>query len=225
MKITMPNNDVVEFPDDMPKDQIRSMIEKKFPHAGNTRGGDLARGLLHGAEGSLGGEPPPEGASGWRQTGEAIGGMIPPAVIGIAAPEALAGKVLFGAGTGALQPAKDWKERLENTAIGGGTALGGGGIGNYLARHRSALNQLANEAIGSIAGASHLGPWGGLGGLYAGRNVGHLLQNLTGGRGLADLLASAARNPGLAAYLGIKASPYASEAGQFVGQELGKPSE
>lgn len=223
--VTMPNGDVVGFPDEMPDDQIKGMIQKKFPDAGNTRGGDLARGLGHGIVSGLGmGQGAPEGSSGWRQTGEAIGEAIPG--IGLSfTPLGRASKTTAGAVTGALQPAKDWKERAENAAIGGGSALIGQGAASYIAKHRTALNALANEAIGSVFGASHLGPWGGLGGLYAGRNVGHLLQNLTGGRGLSDLIRAAANNPGLAAYLGIKASPYASEAGQFVGQELGQPSE
>lgn len=33
MNVTMPNGDVVAFPDDMPKGQIASLIEKKFPNA------------------------------------------------------------------------------------------------------------------------------------------------------------------------------------------------
>lgn len=32
--VRMPNGDVVSFPDDMPREQIRSMIETKFPNAG-----------------------------------------------------------------------------------------------------------------------------------------------------------------------------------------------
>jgi hypothetical protein len=46
-----------------------------------------------------------------------------------------------------------------------------------------------------------------------------------GGRGLGDLVAAIGRNPGLAAYLGIKASPYAQQAGQWAGEQLGKPSQ
>lgn len=37
--VTMPNGDVVAFPDDMPKTEIRALIEKKFP--------DAARQALH----------------------------------------------------------------------------------------------------------------------------------------------------------------------------------
>ena len=33
MDVEMPNGDIVEFPDDMPKEQIRAMILKKFPDA------------------------------------------------------------------------------------------------------------------------------------------------------------------------------------------------
>src|SRR6478752_3772645 len=32
--VAMPNGDQVQFPDDMPKDQIRSLILSKFPDAG-----------------------------------------------------------------------------------------------------------------------------------------------------------------------------------------------
>lgn len=217
----------VEGPEGATPEQAYEILKKQLAaESGNTRGGDLARGLAHGVASGLGmASGAPEGSSGWRQTGETIGEMAPGVIAGVVAPETKLIQGGVGAVTGALQPAQSLTERGENALIGGGSALVGGQAGKYIAAHRGALNKLANEAIGSIAGFSHLGPWGGLGGLWAGRNVGGLLQNLTGGRGLADLVAAAAKNPGLAAYLGIKASPYAEQAGQFVGQELGKPSE
>src|SRR4051812_28198133 len=36
--VAMPNRDNVEFPDDMPREQIRDMILKKFPDAAATAG-------------------------------------------------------------------------------------------------------------------------------------------------------------------------------------------
>ena len=38
MDVEMPNGDIVEFPDDMPKEQIRAMILKKFPDAARSAG-------------------------------------------------------------------------------------------------------------------------------------------------------------------------------------------
>jgi len=34
--VTMPNGDLVSFPDDVPADQIRSLILQKFPDAAKT---------------------------------------------------------------------------------------------------------------------------------------------------------------------------------------------
>jgi hypothetical protein len=133
-------------------------------------------------------------------------------------------KGLVGTGVGAMQPAGSMTERMENAAIGGGSALTGGLIGKMPQGAKTALDRLAEMGIGYATGR-HLGEWGPYAGMFAGRVVGREAERLFGGRGLADLVAAIGRNPGLAAYLGIKASPYAEQAGQYVGQQLGKPSQ
>lgn len=217
----------VEGPEGYTQEQayrdLQGQLASQGQSLGPTRGGDLLRGLIHGAEGSLGGESPPPDMSNWRKAGETIGGVIPPVAAGFIPGGPLV-KTGVGAATGALQPAKDWKERMENTAIGAGSAWGGGLIGKMPQRAKTALDTLAEMGIGSLLGHKTGVPWGGYGGLFAGPYVGRQLEKIFGG-GLGDLIAAAARNPGLAAYLGIKASPYAEQAGQIVGQELGKPSE
>jgi hypothetical protein len=224
MQIKMPNGDMVEFPDDMPKDQIQSMIQKKFPDAGGTRGGDLARGLLHGATMGQVGEAPPENASGWRKAGEEIGDVGTSFATGLI-PGGMVAKGVIGAGLGAARPANSWTERAENAAIGGGSALTGGLIGKIPVGVRTALDRIAEMGIGSAVGYSHLGPWGGMGGLWAGKEIGRQIEHMTGGRGLADIVAAIANNPGLASYIGYKASPAIKQAGEYGRQELGKPSQ
>ena len=223
-QIKMPNGDMVQFPDDMPKDQIQRMIEQKFPDAGNTRGGDLARGLLHGATMGQMGQEPSKDASGWRKAGEEIGDVGTSMAAGMI-PGGMVAKGAIGAGLGAARPANSWTERAENAAIGGGSALTGGLIGKIPQGVRTALDRIAEMGIGSAVGYSHLGPWGGMGGLWAGKEIGRQIEHMTGGRGLADIAAAIANNPGLASYIGYKAAPGINAAGNFVGQELGKPSQ
>lgn len=218
----------VEGPEGSTAEQAYGILRQQLAgQSGATRGGDLARGLAHGVASGLGmsgmvGDAPAD-ASGWRTTGENIGQAIPPIAAGFI-PGGAAVKTAIGTTMGALQPAGSLTERAENAAIGAGSAWGAGKIAKMGPRVKTALDRLSEMGIGSYFGASHLGPWGGLGGLYAGREIGRHLESIFGG-GLGDLVAFAARNPGLAAYLGIKASPYAEQAGQFVGQQLGKPSE
>ena len=215
----------VEGPEGATQEQAYGILQKQLAaQSGNTRGGDLARGLLHGATMGLAGEAPPENASSWRTAGENIGDVGTSAAAGLI-PGGPIVKGLVGAGVGAMQPADSWTGRAENAAIGGGSALTGGVIGKMPRSVKTALDHLAEMGLGAATGYSHLGPWGGIGGLYAGRAIGHQIEKMTGGRGLADLVAAIARNPGLAAYLGVKAAPDAEKAGAFVGQELGKPSQ
>lgn len=215
----------VEGPEGATQEQAYGILQKQLAaQSGNTRGGDLARGLLHGATMGLAGDAPPENASGWRTAGENIGGVGTSAAAGMI-PGGLAVKGLVGAGVGAMQPADSWTGRAENAAIGGGSALTGGVIGKMPQSVKTALDHLAEMGLGGMIGHSYLGPWGSLGGMYAGHNIGSQIGRMTGGRGLADLVAAVARNPGLASYLGIKASPYAEKAGEYVGQQLGKPSQ
>jgi hypothetical protein len=218
----MPNGDVVRFPDDMPPDQIKELITKKFPDAGNTRGGDLARGLLHGASMGMAGEAPPPDASKWRTAGEEIGDIGTSTAAGFI-PGGMAVKGLVGAGIGGMQPAGSTTERLKNAAIGGGSALTGGLIGKMPQGVKTALDHLAEMGIGAAVG-HRLAPWGGFGGLWAGPMIGRQVSKLTGGWGLADIAAAVANNPGLASYIGVKSAPDIEKAGSFVGEELGKTS-
>lgn len=219
----------VEGPEGYTQEQAYKDLQGKLASegtsAGPTIGGDIARGLGHGLLSGMGmGQGAPEGSSTTRQISEGVGETVPGFVAGM-----IPGGAMFKAGvggvTGAMQPAKDWTERAKNTAVGAGSGLVGQGIGKYIAAHSGELNKLANEAIGSALGFQKLGSWGGLGGVWLGRNVGHSLQSLTGGRGLADLVAAIARNPGLAAQLGIKASPYLDEGAGAIRDYLGKPSQ
>jgi hypothetical protein len=216
----------VEGPEGATQEQAYGILQKQLAaESGNTRGGDLARGLLHGATMGLAGDAPPEGASGWRQTGETIGNLGTSAAAGFI-PGGMAVKGLVGTGVGAMQPAGSMTERLENAAIGGGSALTGGLIGKMPKGAKTALDRLAEMGIGFSAGRHlGLGEWGPFAGLYAGRMIGREAERMFGGRGLGDLVAAIGRNPGLAAYLGIKASPYAQQAGQWAGEQLGKPSQ
>jgi hypothetical protein len=216
----------VEGPEGATQEQAYGILQKQLAaESGNTRGGDLARGLLHGATMGLAGDAPPEGASGWRQTGETIGNLGTSAAAGFI-PGGMAVKGLVGTGVGAMQPAGSMTERLENAAIGGGSALTGGLIGKMPKGAKTALDRLAEMGIGFSAGRHlGLGEWGPFAGLYAGRMIGREAERMFGGRGLGDLVAAIGRNPGLAAYLGIKSSPYAQQAGQWAGEQLGKPSQ
>jgi hypothetical protein len=216
----------VEGPEGATQEQAYGILQKQLAaESGNTRGGDLARGLLHGATMGLAGDAPPEGSSGWRQTGETIGNLGTSAAAGFI-PGGMAVKGLVGTGVGAMQPAGSMTERLENAAIGGGSALTGGLIGKMPKGAKTALDRLAEMGIGFSAGRHlGLGEWGPFAGLYAGRMIGREAERMFGGRGLGDLVAAIGRNPGLAAYLGIKASPYAQQAGQWAGEQLGKPSQ
>ena len=55
----------VEGPEGATPEQAYEILQKQLAgESGNTRGGDLLRGLVHGAEGSLGGQAPPAGAKG-----------------------------------------------------------------------------------------------------------------------------------------------------------------
>jgi hypothetical protein len=216
----------VEGPEGATQEQAYGILQKQLAaESGNTRGGDLARGLLHGATMGLAGDAPPEGSSGWRQTGETIGNLGTSAAAGFI-PGGMAVKGLVGTGVGAMHPAGSMTERLENAAIGGGSALTGGLIGKMPKGAKTALDRLAEMGIGFSAGRHlGLGEWGPFAGLYAGRMIGREAERMFGGRGLGDLVAAIGRNPGLAAYLGIKASPYAQQAGQWAGEQLGKPSQ
>jgi hypothetical protein len=214
----------VEGPEGATPEQAYDILQQQLKdQSGNTRGGDLARGLLHGATMGMAGEAPPENASGWRTAGENIGNVGTSAAAGLI-PGGMAVKGLVGAGIGGMQPASGMTERLENAAIGGGSALTGGLIGKMPRGAKTALDHLANMGIGAAVGR-HFGEWGPLGGIFAGRAIGREIEHMTGGRGLADLVAAIANNPGLASYIGIKASPYAEQAGSFVGDQLGKTSQ
>lgn len=221
-QIKMPNGDMVQFPDDMPKDQIQGMIEKKFPKAGDTKGGDLVRGLIHGASMGQMGEAPEKDASGWRTAGENIGNIGTTALTGLV-PGGPIVKGALGAGVGAMQPADSWKDRAENAGIGALSAYGGGRLAGS-PRVKTALDHLANMGLGMAAG-KHLGEIGPWGGMIAGRYIGRELEHMFGG-GLGDLMGWLAKNPGLAATMGIKLGvPAANEAGKIVGDELAKPSQ
>lgn len=199
---------------------------------GPTIGGDLLRGLVHGAGSSMGMQdlapsafgPEPEDESASRQTGEFIGGVIPPTVAGVFAPEGLALKAAFGAATGALQPAQDWQERFSNIGYGAAGAFGGSALSKLPRYTKTGLNRLAEMAAGYMSGGAHA-PFGHYAGAALGHFAGRDLERMFGGKGLTDLVSWIASNPGLAAYLGVKASPYASQAGEWVGEQLSEPSE
>ena len=163
----------VEGPEGATQEQAYGILQKQLAaESGNTRGGDLARGLLHGATMGLAGDAPPEGSSGWRQTGETIGNLGTSAAAGFI-PAGMAVKGLVGTGVGAMQPAGSMTERLENAAIGGGSALTGGLIGKMPKGAKTALDRLAEMGIGFSAGRHlGLGEWGPFAGLYAGRMIG-----------------------------------------------------
>jgi hypothetical protein len=216
----------VEGPEGATQEQAYGILQKQLAaQSGNTRGGDLARGLLHGATMGLVGEAPPADASGWRKTGETIGGVGTSTAAGFI-PGGMVVKGLVGTGVGAMQPADSWTDRAENAAIGGASGLTGGLISKMPQGAKTALDRLAEMGVGATLGRHvGLGEWGPFAGLYAGRMIGREVERLFGGRGLGDLVAAIGKNPGLAAYLGIKASPYAEKAGEYVGQQLGKPSQ
>jgi hypothetical protein len=169
----------------------------------------------------------PEGESRSRKIGEFAGGAIPSLATGLAPEVGLPLKAAIGAGTGFAQHAPTWGQKFENAGIGGLSALAGGGAAKYLSNPgvRSSLDRLAEMGAGAILGHGSGIPFGTLGGLWAGRSVGNTAQGLAYGHGPSDLLRLILNNPGLASYLGIKASPYAEKAGEFVGQQLGKPSQ
>jgi hypothetical protein len=212
----------VEGPEGATPEQAYDILQKQL-NAGNTEGGDLARGLLHGATmGQMGEAPGPE-ASGWRTAGENIGNIGTTALTGLI-PGGPVVKGLAGAGVGAMQPADSWKDRMENAGIGALSAYGGGKLAGS-PRVKTALDHLANMGLGMAVGRhmGEIGPWGGL---FAGRYVGREIQNMFGGKGLGDLIGWLAKNPGIAATMGIKLGvPAANEAGKIAGEELGKPSQ
>lgn len=218
----------IDGPDNATQEQVETAVKARIgQQSGNTRGGDLARGLAHGLASGLGlAQGAPEGSSGWRETGETIGEMAPGVAAGFI-PGAGLVRGGIGASTGLLQPAKDWKERLENAGIGAASAELGGLPSKLPSYAKSALDHLAERGIGAMLGHGlGLGNWGAMGGQWVGRSVGQEIEKGFGNRGgLFSLMSYIASNPGLAAYLGIKASPYVEQAGQFVGEELGKPSQ
>lgn len=219
----------VEGPEGATPEQAYDILQKQLgAQSGNTQGGDLARGLLHGAMSSVpilssyaGKEP--EGASAWRETGEQIGSVIPPTIAGAVVPEAVIGKGALGAVTGAFQPAKDWKERAENVGLGALSAYGGGKLA-HSPGVKTALDKLSEMGLGYLTGGHLGGGLGGYGGLWAGPYVGRQFERMFGG-GLGDLVGWLAKNPGLAAAMGVKLRPAVEQAGNYMGEELGKPSQ
>lgn len=219
----------VEGPDDATPEQAYDILQNQLKQQNApTRGGELLRGLAHGAASSVGLSgmvgPEPSGETYWRKTGEIIGGAAPPTIAGFLAPEALGAKALFGAGAGALQPASGIGERIENMGIGAASAFGGGALSKIRQGAKSGLNHLAEMALGYSLGSKAQHPFSAYGGAAIGHFAGRELEKVFGG-GLADLAAFVAKNPGLAAYLGIRASPYVEKAGEFVGKELDKPAQ
>lgn len=213
----------VEGPEGATPEQAYGILQKQLgAQSGSTRGGDLLSGLGHGVASSLGyGGPEPDQETGWRATGEGIGGAIIPTVAGALAPESIPIRGAIGAATGFARPAKTWGEKFGNAALGGGTAMTGGIPVSRMAK--SAFDHLAEMAIGSSAGyASHL-PFGVLGGAGLGRFAGRELEKV--GISPSNLMSLIMNNPGLAAYLSIKAKPIGEKAGEIVGKELGKPSQ
>jgi hypothetical protein len=214
----------VEGPEGATPEQAYDILQQQLKgQSGNTRGGDLARGLLHGATMGMAGEPPAKDASGWRTAGEEIGDVGTSMAAGLI-PGGMVAKGAIGAGLGALQPADSWSDRAKNAAIGGGSAMTGGVIGKMPRGVKTALDTLAEMGIGGTVG-HQFGNWGTLSGALAGPSILHRLGGLTGGRGLGDLIAAIANNPGLASYIGIKAAPGVEQAGSFVGDQLGKTSQ
>jgi hypothetical protein len=221
----------VEGPEGATPEQAYDILQQQLKgQSGNTQGGDLLRGLGHGAMSSFGPSAQaeadklmgsPEGAGAWRQTGETVGGAVPPLATGLI-PGGPIVKGLAGAGVGALQPADSWTRRAENAGIGALSAYGGGKLAASPGV-KTALDHLANMGLGMVAGP-HLGEMGRVGGLWAGRAVGREIEHMFGG-GLGDLIGWLAKNPGLAASMGVKAVPAINTAGSYVGTELGKPSQ
>jgi hypothetical protein len=221
----------VEGPEGATPEQAYDILQQQLKgQSGNTQGGDLLRGLGHGAMSSFGPSAQaeadklmgsPEGAGAWRQTGETVGGAVPPLATGLIPGGPLV-KGALGAGVGALQPADSWTRRAENAGMGALTAYGGGKLANSPGV-KTALDHLANMGIGSLVGRQ-FGEFGPLGGIYAGEKIGRQVQNMFGG-GLGDLIGWLAKNPGIAATMGVKLVPAINEAGSIAGQELGKPSQ
>jgi hypothetical protein len=212
----------VEGPEGATPEQAYDILQQQL-NAGNTKGGDLARGLVHGATMGQIGEAPAENASSWRTAGENIGNIGTTALTGLI-PGGPIVKGLAGAGVGAMQPADNWTDRAENAGIGALSAFGGAKLAGSKPV-KTALDHLANMGLGMTLGR-HLGEFGPWGGMIAGKYIGREIQNMFGGRGLGDLIGWLAKNPGLAATMGVKLGPPAiNEAGKIIGDELGKPSQ
>lgn len=153
--VQMPNGDIVSFPQDMPKEEIRSLIEKRFPEVARekmARPEGILRGALQGATFGFGDEL------------VAGAGSIPQALItGQSIPEAY-GQILEGERQAMDRFREDRPFSAVGSEIGGAIATGIGSLGTKagaaLAGSLGRGGLGARATKGALAGASSGGLYG-----------------------------------------------------------------
>lgn len=216
--VEMPNGDRVEFPDDMPRAQIRDLIATKFPEAVPTQqtgsadpgalrpAGITSRGLVEGAISGIGGlgSLPLDAAYnvGAAAYNNLIGGEPGDRIeYGMPVTGAVAGTAGSAADMlGLPQPGNQFERMMRSGAAGTAGALTGAGAGGLARRAgQSAGNALLERTGGAIAAAPGTQAIGGAGAGFAGQAaqeagagpLGTMAAGIAGGIGASAPIAAA----------------------------------
>lgn len=201
--IKMPNGDIVRFPDDMPKEEIRAKIASKFPELASQQPEEPAA--------------PQEPEKGWLQTAREKTGDITSGIVqgltanfgdeitaGALAPAEMIARGASGKGWGigdaynsALSKERDQNRISEqrtpigNTIgqIGGGLALGGGAAKGGLTLLNAGVKPTAMNLIGR--GAAEGAAYGGLYGAGAGEGLEDRATQAAFGAGIGGIFGGA----------------------------------